>query len=103
MKKTIIKLNRGKIIIQRKDDNSICGIMFEDVPSTNESKIKINQNIQLLLNKENPIILNDSELKTKLTEIISMEIIPEKYGLIIEEKIDKELVGIIEKIEKTEE
>jgi len=98
MKKTIIELNQGKIIIQRKDNNEICGVMFENIPSTNLIKRKINQNISLLLNKENPIILNDSQLQTKLTEILLMDIIPEKHGEIIEQKLEKTVIGIEEEI-----
>lgn len=95
MRKIIIELNEGKIIIQKKDNDEICGIMFENVPSSSLIKKRINENTCLLLNKLNPIILTDLQLKAKLQEIILKPITEE---IIIEEKLEKTEIGIIEEI-----
>lgn len=85
MKKLIIKLDKGKIIIHRKDSNQVSSIIFEDTLSSNIYVQKINQNLAMIFDNTriNPIFLTDLELEQKLKEIFEKELIEET----IEEKI----------------
>lgn len=75
MKRITFNLEKGKLIIHKKLNNEITSVMFEDVPQSCDIKKKISENLKLLLCRENPIILTDTELKNKLKEIAEKQII----------------------------